>query len=161
MIPTPIYSDGYVYATAGYGAGCKLIKLGEPDPEVVYENEIIENHHGGVILVDGCVYGYSDKGGWTCQDFKTGEVIWQSKELGKGSIAYADGMFYCLEEKDGAVALIEASKEGWKEHGRFEIDPKTKIRSDRGGIWTHPVIVNGRLFLRDQDIFSCHDVKAK
>jgi hypothetical protein len=58
------------------------------------------------------------------------------------------------------VALIEASTQGWKEHGRFRIEPQTKIRSERGKVWTHPVISNGRLYLRDQDIIVCYDVKA-
>ncbi|MEZ5327054.1 MAG: PQQ-binding-like beta-propeller repeat protein [Verrucomicrobiales bacterium] len=161
VIPTPIYSDGRVYVTAGYGAGCKLIKLGKEDPEVGYENGTMANHHGGVILVDGHLYGHSDQkdGGWTCQNFETGELVWNNEGVGKGAIAYADGMLYCLGEKSGTIALIEASTEGWKEHGRFQLDPQTKIRSKQGGIWTHPVIANGHLYLRDQDLFFCFDVK--
>ena len=161
VIPTPIYSNGRVYVTAGYGAGCKQIKLGKEDPEVVYENGTMANHHGGVILVDGHLYGHSDQkdGGWTCQNFETGELVWNNEGVGKGAIAYADGMLYCLGEKSGTIALIEASTEGWKEHGRFQLDPQTKIRSKQGGIWTHPVIANGRLYLRDQDLFFCFDVK--
>ena len=117
VIPTPIFSDGKVYVTAGYGVGCKQIKLGKEDPEVVYENETMMNHHGGVILVDGHLYGHSDykkNGGWTCQNFQTGESVWKAGGVGKGAIAYADGMLYCLDEKSGIVALIEASTEGWK-----------------------------------------------
>ena len=95
-------------------------------------------------------------------DFDTGEQKWREREiLGKGAIAYADGMFYCLGEDDGEVVLIDASPEGWQEHGRFTLDPQTKIRSDRGKIWTHPVIANGKLYLRDQDLVYCYDIKAK
>ena len=161
VVPTPIHSDGHVYVTAGYGVGCKQIKLGKQDPDITYENENIVNHHGGVILLDGLLYGHSDKNGWTCQDFKTGNVVWRSEDLGKGAIGYADGMFYCLEEKSGAVVLIEASKEAWVERGRFKLDPQTKIRSKHGKIWTHPVIVNGKLLLRDQDLVYCYDVKGE
>lgn len=160
VIPTPVYSDGRVYVTAGYGVGNKQVKLGSENPEVVYENEVMVNHHGGVILVDGHLYGHSDKGGWTCQNFNTGEAVWQDKGIGKGAIGYADGRFYCLSENDGTVALIEASTEGWKEHGRFQLEPQTKIRSSSGKIWTHPVIANGRLYLRDQDLFFAFDVKG-
>ncbi|MDA0812819.1 MAG: PQQ-binding-like beta-propeller repeat protein, partial [Verrucomicrobia bacterium] len=162
VIPTPIFSDGKVYVTAGYGVGCKQIRLGKEDPEVVYENETMINHHGGVILVDGHLYGHSDdkkNGGWTCQNFETGESVWKAEGVGKGAIAYADGMLYCLDEKSGIVALIEASTQGWKEHGRLQLDPQTKIRSDQGRIWTHPVVANGRLYLRDQDLFFSFDVK--
>ena len=159
VVPTPIYSSGRVYVTAGYGVGCKQITLGKENPDIVYENDHMVNHHGGVILVDDHLYGHSDKGDWTCQNFETGEVVWQNKGVRKGAIAYADGMLYCLGEKDGTVALIEASTEGWKEHGRFQLDPQTEIRSRSGRIWTHPVIVNGRLYLRDQDLFFSFDVK--
>jgi outer membrane protein assembly factor BamB len=159
VIPTPIIRDNFVYVTAGYRAGCKLVKI-SPANEVmtVYENIVMKNHHGGVILVGDHVYGHSDQG-WTCQSFKTGEAAWTYNKFGKGAIAYADGMFYCLEERSGTVALIDASPEGWKEHGRFKLDPQTTIRSPSGSIWTHPVISNGKLYLRDQDLIYCYDVK--
>jgi outer membrane protein assembly factor BamB len=170
VIPTPIYHDDHVFVTSGYGVGGMLLRLGEDDAEgtpgtaveEVYRNKIIKNHHGGAILIDGHLYGHSDKAGWICQNFSTGEVVWRErKALGKGAIAYADGHFYCLGEQDGDVALIEASPEGWKEHGHFTLDPQTTQRSDRGKIWTHPVICNGKLYLRDQELLFCFDVKEE
>jgi outer membrane protein assembly factor BamB len=161
VIPTPIVRGNDVYVTAGYGSGCMLIHIG-PDNEAktVYENKVIKNHHGGVILVGDHVYGHGDPG-WVCQDFATGKEVWNHKGFGKGAVgAAADGMLYCLEEGSGAVVLIEASPKGWKEHGRFKLDPQTKIRSSRGRIWTHPVISGGKLYLRDQDLIYCFDVKA-
>lgn len=160
VIPTPIYKDGYLYVTAGYGIGCRLLKLGGKEPEVVYENNTMVNHHGGVILVDGKLYGHSDKGGWTCQDFMTGEKVWKDESLGKGCIGYAAGHFVCVDEGSGAVALVEASPAGWKEKSRFTLSPQTEQRKPQGKIWTHPVIVNGRLYLRDQEIIHCYDVKG-
>ena len=89
--------------------------------------------------------------------------MWVDKEkLKKGSIAFADGMLYCREEADksktakGTVALLEATPTGFKEKGRF--DPPD--RSDKNS-WPHPVIANGKLYLRDQDILLCYDLKAK
>jgi outer membrane protein assembly factor BamB len=163
VIPTPIYHEGHVYVTAGYGVGCKLIRLeAGGKTEDVYVNKVMKNHHGGVIKIGDALYGHSDGAGWVCQDFKTGELVLNEKEkLGKGAIAYADGRFYCLDESSGTVALIEASREGWKEHGRFTIEPQTEIRDPDGRIWTHPVISGGRLFLRDQDKILCYDVRAK
>jgi outer membrane protein assembly factor BamB len=160
VIPTPIVRGNQVYVTAGYGAGSKMVRI-EPGNKVttVYENKVMKNHHGGVILVGDHVYGYADPG-WACQDFNTGELVWNERKLGKGAVGYADGMLYCLEEGSGTVALVEASPKGWKEHGRFKLDPQTKIRSERGRIWTHPVISNGKLYLRDQDLIYCYDVKA-
>jgi len=162
VIPTPIHEGGVVYVSSGYGTGSKAVRLGKgKSPEVVYENKVMKNHHGGVILVGKHLYGYSDGAGWVCQDFATGEAVWNEKDaLGKGAIAYADGMLYCVGEDDGAVVLAAASPEGWKESGRFVLDPQTKIRSSSGRIWTHPVILNGRMYLRDQDLIYCYNVKS-
>lgn len=160
VIPTPIVRGNEVYVTAGYGSGHKMVRIGADNAvDVVYEGKEMKNHHGGVILVGDHVYGHADPG-WLCQDFKTGKTVWLDRTLGKGAIGYADGMLYCLEEKTGAVVLIEASPKGWKEHGRFTLDPQTKIRAARGAVWTHPVISNGKLYLRDQDIIYCFDVKG-
>ncbi len=160
VIPTPIYKDGHVYIASGYGIGCKLVKIGDGEADAVYENEVMVNHHGGVILLGDHLYGHSDRGGWKCQNFKTGEEVWASRELGKGAIHYADGMFYCLSESDGTVALVEASTKGWNEKGRFKLDPQTEIRAKKGKIWVHPVVLNGKLYLRDQDLIYCYDVKG-
>jgi len=161
VIPTPIYSDGLVYVTSGYGVGCNLFKItaagGKFTAEELYANKVMGNHHGGVIKVGDCVYGYSEGKGWTCQDFKTGEAKWEEKEkLGKGAIAYADGHFYLRTEDKGTVALIEASPAGYREHGRFEQPGRSKEKA-----WPHPVICGGKLFLRDQDALLCYDVKGR
>jgi outer membrane protein assembly factor BamB len=161
VIPTPIFHDGHVYVTAGYSVGCRLFKLGGKSPELVYENDRMVNHHGGVILVDGKLYGHSDKGGWTCQDFMTGEPVWQDKSLGKGCCTFVAGHLVCLSEKEGDVVLAEASTVGWKEKGRFTLSPQTEKRKPQGRIWVHPVVVDGRLYLRDQEIIHCYDVKPR
>ena len=160
VIPTPIYSDGYVYVSSGYGVGCNLFKVtgasGRFSAEEVYANKVLGNKHGGVTKVGEFVYGHADDKGWTCQDFRSGAARWQDNRLGKGSLIYADGRFYLRAEDKGTVVLIEASPEGFKEHGRFE-QPN---RSDRKA-WPYPVIAHGRLYLRDMDILLCYDVKAK
>jgi outer membrane protein assembly factor BamB len=166
MIPTPIVKGNQVYVTGGYGVGSMSFTI-DPSNKVtmVFDetsgtNKVMKNHHGGVILLGDHIYGYSDGLGWTCQDFKTGAEVWSEKKaLGKGAISYADGMFYLLEESSGTVALIEASPKGWSEKSRFKLDPQTAIRSPQGRIWTHPVISNGRLYLRDQDLIHCYAVK--
>lgn len=163
VIPTPIFHDGHVYISSGYGAGCKCVKL-EADGQagVVYENTVMTNHHGGVVLVGKHLFGYSDGKGWVCQDFKSGEMVWnERRKLGKGCLTFADGRFYLLDERSGMVALIEASSEGYKEHGRFKLEPQSEQRSPSGAIWTHPVVANGRLYLRDQEFICCYDVKQE
>ena len=113
---------------------------------------------GGVIKLGEYLYGYSDGKGWTCQDFKTGQAKWQEKDkLGKGSLVFADGRLYLRQQdKPGTVALIEATPEGYKEHGRFNPPAHSEQQS-----WSHPVIAGGKLYLRDQDMLWCYDVNAK
>lgn len=161
VIPTPIVSGDLVYVTTGYGEGENLFKITKDGDKFsatqVYASKNMVNHHGGVILLDGCLYGYSDGKGWVCQDLKTGAVKWKEKEaVGKGSIAYADGRFYLRDEKSGAIALIEASPAGYKEVGRF-----TQPKKSGKPLWPHPVIANGKLYIRDMDNLYCYDVKAK
>jgi outer membrane protein assembly factor BamB len=162
VIPTPIYADNCVYVSSGYSIGCNLFKIigsgGKFSTEPVYDNKVMVNHHGGVIKVGNCLYGYSDGKGWVCQDFKTGKDLWAEKEkLGKGAIAFADGMLYLRAEGGkGTLVLIEASPEGWSEKGRFD-QPN---RSDKNS-WPHPVISGGRLYIRDQGVLLCYDVKQK
>lgn len=162
VIPSPIYSDGFVYVSSGYGVGCNLFKVatlaGGFRPEEVYANKVLGNKHGGVVKVGNYLFGHADDKGWTCQDFKSGEAKWVEREkLGKGSIASADGRLYLRQEEGkGTMVLLEPSAEGWKEHGRFE-QPERSSKS----AWTHPVIANGKLYLRDQDLLLCYDVKAK
>ena len=160
-IPTPIVSGNFVYATSGYGVGCMLVEVG-PDfaVEQRYENKVMKNKHGGVILVGDHLYGYSDDIGWVCQEFSTGERVWRDRQaLEMGAVAYADGMLYCIGQKEGQVVLIEASPEGWKEHGRFQLNPLSDQRKPEGGIWTHPVICDGKLYLRDQNLLFCFDIR--
>ncbi len=159
VIPTPVSRDGFVYVTSGYGVGCALVELTPGAPRLVYQNKVIKNHHGGVVLVGDHLYGFAEPG-WACQNFKTGEEVWLSRAFGKGAVHYADGMLYCLAEDTGEVVLAEASPKGWKEAGRFKLEPQSTRRASRGKVWTHPVVVNGRLYLRDQEILYCYDVKG-
>jgi outer membrane protein assembly factor BamB len=160
VIPTPIYSDGYVYVTSAYGIGCNLFKVtaagGKFTAEEVYANKVLGNKHGGGIKVGDFVYGHADDKGWTCQDFKTGAAKWQSSTPGKGSIVYADGRFYLRAEDKGTVVLIGATPNGFKEHGRFEQPGRSSKKA-----WPYPVIAAGKLYLRDMDALFCYDVKAR
>ena len=162
VITTPIYREGHIYITSGYGVGCKQVRLGDNNQvNDVYSNKVMKNRHGGVILLGDYLYGYSDDRGWTCQDFESGEEVWREEEkLEKGSIAYADGRLYCLGRTEGTVALIEASPTGWKEFGRFQLPADSELRKPKWLIWTHPVIAGGRLYLRNQDLLFCYDVKG-
>ncbi|MFO0848974.1 MAG: PQQ-binding-like beta-propeller repeat protein [Gemmataceae bacterium] len=167
---TPIYLDGQVFAASAYNAGGGLVKLnangkGEVNAEEVYFTRKMENHHGGMIVHDGCLYGDNggNSGGFlVCLDFKTGKVLWDAREaddrekrVEKGSIAMADGRLYYRTEK-GVVLLIEPSAKEYVERGRFEQPDRSRVPA-----WAHPVIANGKLYIRDQDVLLCYDIKAK
>ena len=140
VAPTPISRNNRVYVTAGYGVGCKVVEIGpDQQPTEVYSNKVMKNHHGGVLLLDNHIYGYSDKVGWACQAFDTGKLLWNEEQNGpaKGSLTFADGRFYCLGQ-DGDVALIEARPDKYTEHGRFKLTPLSKLRKPDGGIWASP-----------------------
>lgn len=161
VIPTPIVKDNYVFITSGYNAGSKLVKI-NPDYSVeeVYFQKDMQNHHGGVVLLGETLFGHTSAG-WVAMDFMTGEFLWRERKLGKGSVTYADGRLYCVEENiGGAIVLLEASREGYREHGRFSLPEQSDVRSPKGRIWAHPVVINGKLFLRDQEYIFCYDVSA-
>jgi len=164
---TAIHQDGMVFASSAYGAGGGLVKLskgadGSVKAEEVYATTDMQNHHGGMILVDGHLYGASggnEGGALVCLDFKTGKVMWDQRQNGqrraKGSLTLADGLLYYRME-DGVVALIEPNPGEYVEHGRFTQPDRTRLPA-----WSHPVIANGRLYIRDQDTLFCYDIKAK
>ncbi len=168
-VTTPLYHDGLVFATSAYGAGGGLAKLSKDDKggvkaEEVYFTRKMQNHHGGVILLDGYLYGASggNEGGYLiCLDFKTGKVMWDERDkpgrkgVKKGSVACADGRLYYRQE-DGTMILFEPSPKEYIERGRFEQPDRSSQPA-----WPHPVIANGKLYLRDQDVLLCYDVKAK
>jgi outer membrane protein assembly factor BamB len=169
IVPTPIVQESNVYVTSNYGAGCALLKLsGDGGPvkaEVVYQNKDMDNHHGGVVLVDGLLYGCSGNTNgrpckWVCQDFNTGTKVWDNLPFQPGSVTYADGRLYCYGQNDGTALLVEVSKAGYKVHGQFTIPRHSRMREFRNNIWTHPVIANGKLYLRDQELLFCYDIKA-
>jgi outer membrane protein assembly factor BamB len=167
VIPTPIFHDNCVLVTSGYGSGCGLVKL-TPDGQggvaasQLYANKNMVNQHGGVVRVGEHLYGYSDNGGWECLNFKTGDVVWsERRKLGKGSLTCADAHLFCYNQDDGTLAVIAASPAGWKEVGRFKIPQESSRRSPSGGVWTHPVVANGRLYLRDQELLFCYNLKPE
>jgi outer membrane protein assembly factor BamB len=165
---TPLYHDGLVFASSAYGAGGGLVKLskdasGGTKAEEVYLSRQMQNHHGGMILDNGAIFGANggNNGGYlTCLDFKTGEVLWNEgdadkRHVTKGSVAFADGRIYYRTE-EGPIVLIEPNRKEYLERGRFDQPDRTDKPA-----WAHPVVANGKLYIRDQDTLFCYDVKAK
>jgi outer membrane protein assembly factor BamB len=165
---TPIYHDGLVFAASAYGAGGGLVKLikdanGGVKAEEVYFAKKMQNHHGGMIVFDGCLYGANggnEGGSLVCLDFKTGNIRWDERDSGqrrapKGSVALADGRLYYRTES-GPMLLIEPNAKEYIERGRFDQPDRSELPA-----WAHPIIANGKLYLRDQDVLLCYYVKGQ
>jgi outer membrane protein assembly factor BamB len=156
-ITTPIFFKDKVFYTSNYNTGCALLRLkaenGEVKAEEVYFSREMMNHHGGVVLVDGFLYGFSNAI-LTCMEFETGKVLWRNRSVGKGSLTYADRDLYLLGEEN-TVGLAAASSSDYTEKGRFKI-------ADQGWpSWAHPVVCGGKLFIRNQGVLACYDIKAR
>jgi outer membrane protein assembly factor BamB len=162
VAPTPIYHDGHVFITCSKGAA-ELIKVDKVGAGFAVSNDYVNkkfaNFHGGVVLVDGCVYGSNELRDWKCVDFASGTEQWASTALGPGALTCADGLLYCVSQDAGAVALVEPSPKGYKEISRFTLPAKSKLRKVNARLWTHPVVANGCLYLRDQELVFCYKVK--
>ena len=164
-IPTALAHDGYVVCSTGYGEGGYAVLRLTPSGDSIKAEEVsyhpareLQNHHGGMVLLGDYVYlGRGHKQGFpTCVEFKTGKIVWQEDRgpgTGSAAVAAADGMLYFRYE-DGLMALVEANPEKLVVKGRFQLPYDSGKPS-----WPHPVIANGRLYIRDQDVLMCFNVK--
>ncbi len=154
----PVHSDGYVFTASGYGTGGALFQLvsnarKETKSELKYVTKQMQNHHGGMVLKDGFLYG-CDEGILTCLDLRSGKPAWQTRNsVGKGSIVMADGKLFHRSEA-GPIALVAATPKGYQEFGRFD-QPERSNHS----AWAHPVVTGGKLYIRDWDKLLVFDVK--
>ena len=158
VISTPVIDGDLVFVTSAYGVGCNTFKVSKSgdsfSAEQVYANKEIANHHGGVVLLDGHVFG-SSGGTFRCLELESGELAFADRSVGKGATVYADGHLY-LRGENGGVALIEATPEELKEKSRFNQPERSSEPA-----WSHPVIANGKLYLKDQDLLLCYDISGK
>ena len=155
-ITTPIVQGNRVFYTSAYGTGGALLTLTAADgtlrAEETYFTRDLQNHHGGVVLVNGYLYGFHNAI-LTAMEFATGRVAWRHRSVGKGSVAYADGRLYIVGETN-TVGLAEVTPDGYRETGRFTI-------ADEGyPAWAHPAISDGRLYIRNQATLTAYDIRA-
>ncbi len=153
-VNTPLFADGWIYATSGYGDGGAMLALSSKGTSVErkWVDRTLDTHHGGVVLVDGHIFGTSHKGRWVCVEWKTGKVKYEEKGIGKGAVIAADGMLYCYEERNGTVALAEATPAGFRARSRFQ------ITKGEGKHWAHPAISDGVLYMRHGEYLMAFDI---
>ncbi|NMC19704.1 MAG: PQQ-binding-like beta-propeller repeat protein [Thermogutta sp.] len=155
----PIFRDGKVFISTGYGSGAELIGLkkegGRVTAQQIWENKDLDNHHGGVILYEGFLYGSNFRGKWVCLDWNTGETKYTQNGVGKGSATLADGMLYTFSERK-KVGLAPAVPTAHELTGSFTIPSQEREQS-----WAHPVVLDGRLYLRHGNLLFAYGVRGK
>jgi len=160
---TPIHYRGTVFICTGYGKGGALLKLNASSSGVsaarAWQTSDLDNHHGGVVLVDWYLYGANHKnhgGKWICLDIRSGRMAHRPERgVGKGSVTYADGMLYALSE-NGTMGLVPATPRGHTAVSQFRLPAGGSKQS-----WAYPVICGGRLYIRHGDALHAFDIKAK
>jgi outer membrane protein assembly factor BamB len=159
---TPLYKEGMVYVTGGYDTGGMMIKIADDgkSAKVVWTDPVLDDHHGGVVLVNGYIYGSNwlnnNDGDWCCIDWKTGKKMWEEHWNCKGSIIAAEGMLYVYDEKKGNVGLLKANPE------KFDLVSSFRVTQGIAGpFWAHPVIHNGILYLRHSNALMAYNIKAR
>ncbi len=145
----------YILLSSGEGGGCVLIKLsssgGTITAEKVWQTELMDNYHGGIIFHDGYFYGSGDRSrGWFSIELLTGKQMWKTR--GMGSLTYADGMLYLYDE-NGTVRLVKASPEEYEKTGEFQVPGEGE-----GPYWAHPVVCGGKLYLRHADKLFVYNI---
>ncbi|HUT90637.1 MAG TPA: PQQ-binding-like beta-propeller repeat protein [Thermoguttaceae bacterium] len=158
-IGTPIYHDGHVFICTRT-TGSVMLRLdvdgGRASVEEVWRNTDLDNQHGGVVLLDGYLYGSShvNSGGkWICVDWRTGRTMYVAEGIGpKGSLTYADGLLCVLGER-GDVGLVKPTPTAHEIVSRFKIP-----QNGKGPTWAHPVVCGGRLYVRHSDFLYTYDV---
>ncbi|HDS07517.1 MAG: PQQ-binding-like beta-propeller repeat protein [Bacteroidales bacterium] len=152
---TPIYWNGELLFFSGYGQGAVRIQLDAEgkSASVDWKSEVFDSRIGGAVLVNGYLYGSGDfSRSWKCLDWNNGEIKYESSELAKGTVIYADGMLYCYSER-GELALAGANPE------KFEIKGMTKVTKGSEQHWSHPVIHDGILYVRHGNALIAYKVR--
>ena len=145
---TPIYSEGKLFITSGYDHTSVMFDISPNGEEIsiAWKQKALDTHHGGVVLVDGYIYGSNwinnSKGNWVCINWSTGELVYEEEWETKGSIISADGKLFLYEERRGNVAMVEADPT------EFKLISEFRHEKGSGPNWAHPVIHNGILYIR-------------
>ncbi len=156
---SPLYQDGRLYVTSGYNHVGAMFELSSDASQMnlIWTDTTLDTHHGGVVKLENYIYGSNwidnGNGNWCCIDWQTGEPKYDKKWKTKGSVVAADGMLYCYEERTGNLALVQPDPED------FKIVSSFRIKEGAGPHWSHPVIHNGRMYVRHGEVLMAFNVK--
>ncbi len=157
---TPLERDGRIFITSGYNHAGVMLRLARDGrgAEVEWLAPILDNHHGHVVLVGEHLYGSNwinnNKGNWVALDWLSGKPAYEAEWMTKGSIIAAEGMLYCYDERQGNLALVRATPQG------FGVVSSFRVSAGDGPHWAHPAISDGRLYVRHGDALLAYDIRA-
>ncbi len=155
---TPLYKDGEIFTTSGYDVNAQMLQLSEGGEkvELKWSDGTLDTHHGGVVLLDGYIYGANwinnGNGNWVCQEWETGKVMYEEEWYNKGSVIFADDLLYIYEEKQGHIGLLNPSPEGFELISEFQID------GGEGPFWAHMSIYDKKLFVRHGTVLFVYNI---
>ncbi len=153
---TPVYQDGYLYVFSTDESGSVKFDLSSDGSRigVVWENKEVRNLQGGAVILDDHIYSpsYVDRR-WYSIDRTSGHSTYSSRDIDRGVVIYADGKLYCYSER-GELALVRPNPQ------KFEIISKTMIEAGTGEHFSHPVIHEGRLYVRRGDALIVFNLMA-
>ena len=156
---TPIYRDSCLWISNGWDTKSVMLKISNDGKSVSekYADHTFDNQNHGVVVVDGFIYGSNftgrNSGKWLCMNWDSGEIVWIADFHNKGPILSADGLLYCMEEKHGNMALVEASPEAFKVISSF------RVMEGKGPFWARPAIYNGMLLVRHGDVLIAYNIR--
>ncbi|MCE9561361.1 MAG: PQQ-binding-like beta-propeller repeat protein [Planctomycetes bacterium] len=171
QIPTPLVMGDLVWVSCSYGGGSALIQItssGKDKFDVkeikAYKKPELNNHHCGMVQVGDYIYFGHDqnKGFPVCVEFKTGAIKWGPEKNpagadGSAAVVFADGRLY-FRYQNGMLVLIEPSPDELKVVSSFKLPAPSEKGYPQS--WPHPVVANGKLYIRDQNAMYCYNVKA-
>jgi outer membrane protein assembly factor BamB len=152
---TPLYHDGQLFCFSGYGQGGVMLELNSDGSKVgkKWFSNTMDSRMGGAVLIDGYIYGSGDKNReWQCIDWETGKTVYESTEFGNGVVIAADGMLFCYSQR-GEIGLVKANPSG------FDLISRARVTYGKGQHWAHPVINEGRLFIRHGNSLVAYKIK--
>lgn len=156
---TPTFRNGELFIANGYNWVALKYKLSPDGTSLtrLWQNPAFDPQVGGVVLLGNQIYGSTHEArpvdSWACVDWNTGKTLWTQKWYSRGSVISADGMLYLFEERSGHVGLAKPNP------AKLEIVSEFQIKKGEGPFWAHPVIRNGRLYIRHGSHLAVYNVK--
>ena len=155
---TPLFYHGDIFITYGNEQPAMLFHISDDGKSISlkWQNDVLDTHHGGLVLVNGAIYGSTTldntRGNWASVDWETGKTNWEKEWFTKGSVVSADGMLYLYEERWGHVALVKPDTSDLKIVSTFQ------VKGGEGPHWAHPSIYNKMLMIRHGSVLLVYDI---